>query len=120
MSRGSTLLGRAGEDLAVARLEETGYRILARGWRGAGREIDIVAEKEGVVALVEVKSRGRRSLAPPVTAVDAHKQRRIASAARIAAERWRRGTDAFRFDVVSVTWGANGPVIEHYEDAFRL
>ncbi|HUP01308.1 MAG TPA: YraN family protein [Gemmatimonadota bacterium] len=106
--------------LAAAHLEAAGYRILARGWRGAGREIDIVAEKGGVVAFVEVKTRAGRSLAPPAAAVDHRKRRQIAWAARAGAEHWRRVAQAFRFDVVSVTWGPDGPAVDHLEDVFRL
>ena len=99
-------------------LEAAGWRVLARRWRAAGREIDVVAERDGTVAFVEVKARAAGGLAPPATAVDWRKRRRIVDAARAGALRWP-GARAYRFDVVAVTWGRSGPEVEHLEDAFR-
>jgi putative endonuclease len=111
-------LGRAGEEAAAEHLVAHGWRVLARGWRAAGREIDLVAEREGVIALVEVKTRREGSLAPPAAAVDWRKRRQLAAAGAVAAQRWRDAR-ALRFDVIGVIWGAGGPAIEHLEDAFR-
>lgn len=61
------VLGRAGERAAERWLIRRGWRILATGWRGAGGEIDIVAERRGVLAACEVKTRTRHDPhAPPV------------------------------------------------------
>jgi putative endonuclease len=51
------VLGRAGERAAERWLIRRGWRILATGWRGAGGEIDIVAERRGILAACEVKTR---------------------------------------------------------------
>lgn len=120
MTRARQAMGRAGEDAAARHLEAAGWRILARRWRAAGHEIDLVAERDGTVAFVEVKTRAARPLAPPSTAVDWRKRRRIATAARVAAARWADRARAFRFDVVSVWMEPGGPRVEHLEDAFRL
>ncbi len=117
MTRERLRLGEEGERLAARFLEQRGYRIVARRWRGAGREIDLIVEKADVVAFVEVKTR-RSPLAPPATAVDWRKRRQLAAAALAASERWRGR--AFRFDVVSVELAAEGHRIEHIADAFRL
>lgn len=115
-----------GEQLAAEYLEGRGYTILARRWRAVGREIDLVVEKKGTVAFVEVKTRRPGSLAPPSTAVDWKKQRQIAAAANAAVTRWAKGAHSYRFDVVTVelTVGTPGreprPDIEHIQDAFRL
>lgn len=111
-------LGRAGEAAAAEHLVAQGWRVLARGWRAAGREIDLVAERKGVIALVEVKTRRSGSLAPPAAAVDWRKRRQLAAAGAVAAARWSAARE-LRFDVIGITWGADGPAIEHIEDAFR-
>ena len=111
-------LGRAGEEAAAGHLSAHGWRVLARGWRAAGREIDLVVEREGIVALVEVKTRRAGGLAPPAAAVDWRKQRQLAAAGNVAAARWPEAR-AFRFDVIGVTWSSDGPAIDHLEDAFR-
>ncbi len=72
-------LGAAGEAAAARWLIRRGWRILATRWRAAGGEIDIVAERRGVVAACEVKTRTTvNPHAPPVS----HGQRqRLARAA---------------------------------------
>lgn len=119
MTRARQALGEAGEEAAARHLECAGWRILARRWRAAGYEIDLVAERAGVVAFVEVKTRRAGALAPGATAVDPRKRRRIAAAAAVGARRWKTAR-GFRFDVVDVAWGPDGPVLEHLEDAFRV
>ncbi|MSO44999.1 MAG: hypothetical protein EXQ74_06840 [Thermoleophilia bacterium] len=60
-------LGVAGEAAAARWLIRRGWRILATGWRGAGGEIDIVAERRGILAACEVKTRTRTDPhAPPL------------------------------------------------------
>ena len=120
MTHARQALGRDGEEAAARHLEALGWRIVDRRFRAAGYEIDLVAERGGVLAFVEVKTRRAGALAPPVAAVDWRKQRRIAAAAHVAVARWGRTARAFRFDVAAVTWEAAGPVVEHLEDAFRL
>lgn len=111
-------LGKAGEEAAAEYLVADGWRILARGWRAAGREVDLVVEREGIVALVEVKTRRPGGLAPPPAAVDWRKRRQLAAAGAVAAVRWGRARE-LRFDVIGVTWGSGKPAIEHLADAFR-
>jgi putative endonuclease len=120
VTRARQALGREGEEAAARHLESAGWRIVERRFRAAGYEIDLIAERDGVLAFVEVKTRRAGGLAPPAAAVNWRKRRRIAAAAHVAAARWGRGARAFRFDVAAVTWGENGPVVDHLENAFRL
>lgn len=119
MTRARQALGLDGEEAAARHLEAGGWRVVARRFRAAGYEIDLVAERDGVLAFVEVKTRRPGALAPPATAVDHRKRRRLAAAARVAALRWGRLARTLRFDVVAVTWMPGGPEIEHLEGAFR-
>lgn len=112
-------LGEAGEKAAAEHLAGLGYRILAHRWRAAGREIDLVAVRNGILALVEVKTRRSGTLAAPAMAVDWRKQRQLTAAAHAAMARWGQGR-AIRFDVVSVIRDYRGRlVLDHLEDAFR-
>lgn len=49
--------GKWGEDVAVNDLQENGFEILARNWRHDHKEIDIIAQREGKLYFVEVKTR---------------------------------------------------------------
>jgi putative endonuclease len=120
VTRARQALGRDGEEVVARHLEALGWRIVDRNFRAAGYEIDLVAERDGVLAFVEVKTRKPGGFAPPATAVDWRKRRRIAVAAQAAALRWGRAARVFRFDVAAVIWDDSGPVVEHLEDAFRL
>ena len=50
-------LGKFGEELAVDFLEKNGYEILETNWTFDKAEIDIIAQKENILAVVEVKTR---------------------------------------------------------------
>lgn len=55
-------VGAVGERLAAEYLEKRGYRIISRNYRKPYGEIDIVAEKEGELRFVEVKTVSREIL----------------------------------------------------------
>lgn len=106
--------GRVAEYLAALYLMVKGYRILALRYRTPLGEIDIIARKGDLVAMVEVKARKAETMA--VDAVSFESQKRI----RAAADIWRtrmRGTAnlSVRFDIVAIlpwSWP------RHFRDAF--
>jgi putative endonuclease len=113
-------LGAWGEDLAVARLEATGYEILARNWRCREGELDIVARGGDALVFVEVKTRSSRDFGDPAEAVSPTKARRI----RVLAARWLTecrppGRHDLRFDVVSIVRNRDAaPELVHLEGVF--
>ena len=115
------VLGRFGEDCAHAYLVESGWTILARNYRFGRREVDLVARRGGLVAFVEVKTRGGGRYGAPEEAVTRLKQREIEAVAREYLWRHRLDDVDVRFDVVAIVAGrGRQPVlIEHLEDAWR-
>lgn len=71
--------GRMAEWLCLWHLRLRGWRILARGWRCPSGEIDILARRGGVLAVIEVKSRAEIDAA--ASALAPRQRRRIARAA---------------------------------------
>jgi len=119
--------GDRGEDIARDHLRNKGLRILARNYRTAGGEIDIIAldastrGERGAETLcfVEVKTRSSDRYTDPDSAVDARKQQRIRKAAgHYLARRDTEGLNV-RFDIVSVILAEGSrPQVTHITDAF--
>lgn len=112
-------LGKRGEECAAAFLADAGYRVLARNWRCAQGEIDLVAERDGEVVFVEVKTRSSTSFGHPFEAITVAKLARL----RRLAAAWCDQTDArpgrIRIDAIAVIAGSGAePVIEHLEGVF--
>lgn len=71
------VVGRAGEARAAAYLRECGYTILDQNWRCRDGEIDIVAERDDQIAIVEVKTRRGVGFGHPFDAITAQKLTRL-------------------------------------------
>jgi len=109
------LSGRRGEVLAALWLMAKGYRIL--GFRLAANqgEIDLLALRRGVLAVVEVKR--RRSLDAALEAVrPAQRERLRRAAAQIALRRPALRNAAIRLDLFAL---APGRMPRHIPDAWR-
>ncbi|MHB8474960.1 MAG: YraN family protein [Steroidobacteraceae bacterium] len=113
--------GAAAEQLAAEHLQRHGLEVIARNLRCRGGEIDLVCLDGGVLAIVEVRQRGRADFGGALASVDRRKQRKIIRAARFFWQRrapWR--ACAMRFDVVGVQGLPDGPHrIVWLKDAFR-
>ena len=115
-------IGDRGEALAARELKKHGYRILAKNFRSAHGEIDIIAEDRDVLVFVEVKTRkdcagNFDAYGLPCEAVNADKQRHILYTARVFLT--QHPTDKYiRFDVIEVYLGKDVR-INHIESAFE-
>jgi putative endonuclease len=120
-SESTVARGRRFEDAAADHLVRAGYRILARNLRHGHGEVDLVAERDGVVAFVEVKGRTGRGCGHPLEAITGRKRREVEAVARWWA-RENRPAQGYRFDAIAVeTAGQNGDTwcITHVPDAWR-
>jgi putative endonuclease len=104
------------EAAASAALVRDGWTVHARRVRTEAGEVDLVAEKEGLLAIVEVKA--RPTLADAAGAVTPRQRARLIAAAEILlAQHPEWGEAGVRFDVMVVD--AAG-VVRRIADAFRL
>mgnify|MGYP006284680901 CR=1 FL=1 len=98
--------GDAGEDAALAYLQDRGLRLLARNYRTPGRgggEIDLVMRApDATLVFVEVRQRRSNTHGGAAASVGRLKQRRIVFAAQHYLLRLR-SLPPCRFDVVEVT-----------------
>ncbi len=110
-------LGELGEERAQSYLHANGYKIRHTKWRTGRLELDIVAEKENMLIVVEVKTRSTDTFEAPEEAINLRKIRNIVSATHEYIHRfdWNGET---RFDVISVMPEGQTFRIDHIEDAF--
>lgn len=124
MSEARQALGALGEEVAARWFVRRGWRVLARRFRSGHRDLDLVVEREGTVAFVEVKARRSLAYGDPVEAVGWRKRRELARSAQawIDREGWRHAPSPreYRFDVVGVLAEGARVRVRHVEDAFQL
>ena len=110
-------LGNIGEERAQAFLRNKGYKIRETNWVAGKLELDIVAEKDEMLVIVEVKTRSTGFFEHPKEAITPRKIKNLVNAAHayIMKNNWQGET---RFDVISVIPKGQNFSIEHIEDAF--
>lgn len=100
-------LGREGEEIARRYLESCGYEILVHNWRYGQLELDIVAHKEKVLHIIEVKTLRSQSAGLPEESVNRTKFRHLQRAAEAFMSLYPRWTQ-LQFDIVAVTVDPEG------------
>ncbi len=106
--------GKKGEIKAVLFFKKHGYKILETNFKNKIGEIDIIAEKDGVIVFIEVKNRSTYRFGRPIEAVDFRKQSKIKKVAEIYLMIKNKYYNDVRFDVVEVS----NDNLEHIENAF--
>ncbi|SMC71164.1 YraN family protein [Pedobacter nyackensis] len=111
-------LGTWGEKIAVAYLESCGYRILNTNWRCARAEVDVIADQEGTIIFVEVKTRSSVDYGHPEDFVSYKKEKQLEFASSAYIE-MRQHQGEIRFDIIAIVF-ENKDIyqINHIKDAF--
>ncbi len=110
-------MGRRGEGIAARWLISRGYRVVRRNFRYGRAEIDLLARKGDVLAVVEVKTRQTGQLEPLSVAVNPGKRERLIR----AADHYVLENDLdveVRFDIIHIIYYQNRHALEHLEGAF--
>ncbi|MCF8234942.1 MAG: YraN family protein [Bacteroidales bacterium] len=110
-------LGAKGEELAIAHLREKGYEILKTNWHFGREEIDIIAQNDEYLIIVEVKTRQSNYFGEPEIAVNKKKQKALIRAAHAFVIQ-REIDKEVRFDIIAIVIGHQKTVIRHLERAF--
>ena len=116
------LLGRRGEDVACAFLEELGHQIVRINYRSGHLEIDIISTDGNGVHFVEVKSRVAPVAAAPEENVTPLKQKKIANAAlrylNNSKDPGIYGGMDVSFDIVAITFDGGNTNVDWFPNAF--
>jgi len=110
-------LGEKGEQLAVDFLVENNYDIIERNYRFDKAEVDIIAQKEDVLAIIEVKTRSTTGFGNPQDFVKPKQIQRLVK----AVDQYVTSNELeveVRFDIIAIVKQNNQFKIEHLENAF--
>ena len=110
-------LGKFGEEQAVDFLQQNGYDILETNWTFQKAEVDIIAQKENILAIIEVKTRSSIEFGLPQDFVKPKKIQLLVK----AVNEYVIANDLeveVRFDIVAIYKEGNEFKLEHIEDAF--
>ena len=113
-------LGVNGEEFAARFLESMGYRIVERNYRIRSAEIDLIVEKNNLIAFVEVKTRKNKKFGRPAEAVTLSKQKKIIEAASVFMQREEYARSGCRFDVIEIFYEGGDWHLNHIESAFEV
>ena len=110
-------LGKLGEELAVEFLRKEGYEILETNWTFQKAEIDIIAQKENILAVVEVKTRSSLEFGLPQDFVKPKKIQLLVKAINEYVVSKNLDVEV-RFDIIAVHKENKSFAVEHLKDAF--
>lgn len=109
--------GKEGENLAVAYLIEKGYTIKYRNYRFLKAEIDIIAQKDDILAIVEVRARSNDQIVSIADTVTKKKIKLLVNGADNYVTERNLNIEV-RFDIITILKNSKIFKIEHLEGAF--
>ncbi len=109
--------GKEGEQMAVDYLIDKGYQIRARNYRYLKAEIDIIAEKDGILAIIEVRARSNDQIIPIADTITKKKIKLLVMATDHYVTELQLAMEP-RFDIIAILKNKKIFKIEHMEHAF--
>jgi len=110
-------LGKESELIAFMFLQKESFHILKTNWRYQKAEVDIIAQKDGFLVFVEVKTRVSKKFGKPEEAINKKKLALYKGAAEGYLEQYPSDAE-IRFDVISIVMAKDATQIEYFPDAF--
>lgn len=110
-------LGKLGEELAVAFLQNAGYTIIETNWTFQKAEVDIIAQKANTLAIIEVKTRSGTDFGLPQDFVGPKKIRLLVKAVNEYVVTNDLDVEV-RFDIIAISKKGSDFTTEHLENAF--
>ena len=116
-------IGKLGEDIATRYLKDKGFKIITRNFRQNFGEIDIIAEEEGEIVFIEVKTRKdirQTMFGSPEGAVNRRKIDKISNTAQKFLEKNGYALDRvkWRIDILAIklNWKTRMANIKHIKN----
>ena len=108
--------GQRAEQIASDYLRTKGFTIRNLNWRAGHREVDIVAEKNNILHIVEVRSLNSTYFQQPYQSINREKQRNLIQAANAYIQRYRLRME-IQIDVISIVFNGDSHTIEYMPNA---
>lgn len=109
--------GKAGEAIAISFLREEGYAIRCRNYRYLKAEIDIIAEKDGILAIVEVRARSNDLIIDIADTITKKKIKLLVMAADHYLNDQKLDIEV-RFDLITILKNKKIFKVDHIKSAF--
>jgi putative endonuclease len=109
--------GKEGEKIATDFLLEKGYNIRHKNYRYLKTEIDIIAQKDDVLIIVEVRARANDQIIPIAQTITPKKIKLLVAGADHYVSSNNLDVEV-RFDIITILKNSKVFKIEHLEDAF--
>ena len=113
-------IGQKGENLAVAYLQNLGYKVLERNYRCKLGEVDIIALDNDTLVFIEVRTRSSLDFGLPQESINRRKRHQISKVALEYMTRKKLKNTPARFDVVAVSLEPGKEKVDLIKDAFEL
>lgn len=110
-------LGKKGEQLAVDFLLEHDYTIVERNYRFNKAEVDIIAQQQDILAIIEVKTRSNTDFGNPQDFVKPKQIKNLVKAVDEYVAENQLDVEV-RFDIIAIVKQGKTYKIEHLKDAF--
>ena len=110
-------LGKEGELIAFMVFQRDGFTILETNWKFRKAEVDIIAQKDGFLIFIEVKTRISKKYGKSSDAIDKKKISLYKDAVEGYLEQNPTELE-IRFDVINIIIGKDETQIEHIPNAF--
>lgn len=110
MRKARKQLGDTGEEMAARELMRRGYRVLERNWRCPEGELDLVAEQDGTLVFVEVRTRRGDRFGTPEESITPAKRAHLIASAQAYLQAHSLDCD-WRIDVIAIEMSSRGELL---------
>ena len=112
-------IGKLGEKIAARHLQNKGYKILSTNFHsGKLGEIDIIAEKDGCLYFIEVKTRSGDTFGTPEESVTYFKKQHLKRAVYYYLSSRKIETTKYQFDLIAINLDkrTRKAAVKHYQN----
>ena len=113
----SVEVGRRAEELAALWLEQHSFTIIERNWRTRWCELDIIAQYQGAIHIIEVKYRSRPDFGTGFEYITPDKILRLQRAATMWLKAHFHNDNSCQIDIISITGPLSLDNVEYLPNA---